>query len=412
VNKQETVSPIELGSYTKVWNPTFISIFMANILMQLSQSVVQSVVARYADYLQASEAMVGIVVSMFAITALLFRVFAGPAMETFNKKILVIIAMGVLAISYFGYSLSSSISLLVVFRLVQGIGQALASGTCLALAAEALPSDKMGTGIGYFSLGQVISMSIGPTIGLWLIDAVGYHYLFIIGSAGMIIGALMATMIKHVHVSKKAFKISIKSIFSKEAVLPAIVLFLIMMAAMSISSFLNIYAKNLGENLGTNLAVQIGAYYTINALVMLVTRPLFGKLMDRIGVVKVVVPAMVCFMICFYLISIAQTLAVFLIAAFFGGIGQGTCQPAMQTLCVKSVSDDKRGVASNTSFIAIDLGSFVGPILAGVIAGTLGYAMMFRLVMIPIGIAAAILIIARKPIRNTELEFESRAIKA
>ena len=43
----------------KIWNAAFISIFVANALMNLGQQMVNSLVAKYADYLGAAATLVG-----------------------------------------------------------------------------------------------------------------------------------------------------------------------------------------------------------------------------------------------------------------------------------------------------------------------------------------------------------------
>ena len=49
---------------------------------------------------------------------------------------------------------------------------------------------------------------------------------------------------------------------------------------------------------------------------MLISRPVIGKLSDKYGLVKVVIPALICFALSFYIISIAENLFMFLVAAF------------------------------------------------------------------------------------------------
>ena len=74
----------------KIFNRCFVSIFLANSLMYLSQWMVNSLVAKYADYLGATASMVGIVSSVFALTALLFKIVSGPALDVYNRRIILI----------------------------------------------------------------------------------------------------------------------------------------------------------------------------------------------------------------------------------------------------------------------------------------------------------------------------------
>jgi len=165
-----------------IWNKTFISIFIANMLMFLGQQMINTLVAKYANHLGAAPAIVGFVTSGFAYSALLLKLVSAPAIDTFNKKYILTGAMLVMAAAFVGCSLSYSIPTLLMCRLLQGAGQAFSATCCLALASNALPPDKLGTGIGYYSLAQVICQSIGPTIGLYLVRLIGYNLTFAVGA--------------------------------------------------------------------------------------------------------------------------------------------------------------------------------------------------------------------------------------
>ena len=123
---------------------------------------------------------------------------------------------------------------------------------------------------------------------------------------------------------------------------------------------------------------------------------------DRYGTVKVLIPAMCCFAIAFILIGSANSLSILLIAAFVSAFGYGACQPAVQTLCMKSVPKEKRGAGSTTNYIGQDAGNLVGPVVAGFVVEKLGYHTMWFVMIIPVFVAMMIVLLNRKTIaRNT-----------
>ena len=109
---------------TKVWNLHFTCIFLANATMYLGQYMIQTLVTKYAATLGAAPSVLGVVASAFALTALLFKLFSGPALDAFERKYIIFGSMLVLAAAFFGYSFASSVELVIVFRLVQGAAQA------------------------------------------------------------------------------------------------------------------------------------------------------------------------------------------------------------------------------------------------------------------------------------------------
>ena len=145
------------------------------------------------------------------------------------------------------------------------------------------------------------------------------------------------------------------------------------------NSFLVLYAEELGVE-------NIGYFFTVYALALF-SRPLTGKLVDKYGNMCVLIPAMFLFAVAFFIISIARSLPVFLIAAFISAIGYGSCLPTVQALSMRLVPKERRGAGSCTAYIGQDLANFAGPTIAGALIGTFGYSSMWRIMILPIACA-------------------------
>ena len=83
----------------------------------------------------------------------------------------------------------------------------------------------------------------------------------------------------------------------------------------------------------------------------------------------------------------------FLFAGFLSSFGCGGCHPALFSLCMKGVPRERRGAASSTTFIGIDLGSLAGPVIAGALAERLGYVGMWRTMIIPVLVAVLMIVL-------------------
>lgn len=55
----------------------------------------------------------------------------------------------------------------------------------------------------------------------------------------------------------------------------------------------------------------------------------------------------------------------------------GAAQPAIQTTCIKSLPDEKRGVAVSTFYVGADVGQGLGGAIGGVVAQSFGYTAMY-----------------------------------
>ena len=386
---------------TKIWNRVFITVFLANMAFGLGQMMSNSMLSVYADSLGAPASQIGILMGMFALTALIFRFIAGPAMDSYNRKYLLMGATCIMATAYIGFSLSKSISSLMVFRLIQGIGNAFGNVCCFAIVADALPRNKFSVGIGYFSIAQVISRAIGPTIGLQLVAWFGYSNTYIINAGVMMIALFSASMIKIPPRPAKKLKLNLHNIIAKEALVPATITFFVAMGFTTINALLIVSAKKQGVVDG------IGLFFTISALTMLITRPLVGKLTDKYGFAKVGIPAILMTGLSFIIISQSNTLMMFLVAAFVNSFGYGAVQPALQSLVMKSVPADRRGSAASTNYIGMDSATLIGPTIAGLVAQTFGYSLMWLVMIIPFIIGVVTIVIFRSNIKRIEDDFET-----
>jgi len=173
----------------KIWNGMFISIFFTNMALSMGQQMSNTLLSVYANSFGAPADQIGQLMSMFAVTALIFRFISGPAMNAYNRKKLVAMAMGFMATAYLGFSFAQSIAefvgvkpitVLMAFRLFQGVGNAFGSACCLTMVSDTLPKDKFTTGMGYYACAQVVAQAIGPTVGVFLRDCFGYSNTYVI----------------------------------------------------------------------------------------------------------------------------------------------------------------------------------------------------------------------------------------
>ena len=384
---------------SSIWNRVYTCVFLANAMLFLGMQMVNTLISLYAESLGAAATVIGIVSSLFALTALIFKVVSGPAIDAFNRKFILMGAIAVIAVSFFGFAISMTMPMLIGFRLLQGVGQAFTATCCLALAADSLPPEKFGVGIGTFTLAQAACQAIGPTVGLELSGIFGYQLTFAIAGCCTMCGVFVIMLVRTPDREKQRFHISIKNIFAKEALLPAVLLLLLQMAFININSFLVIFAAQRNVS-------GIGLFYTFYAVSMLFAPRMVGKLADRYGAVCVLPPAMLMFACAFLIISGSSSLWMFLIAAVVAAFGYGDSQPAVQTLCMKCVPKERRGSASSTSYIWQDLGNLIGPVLAGSIAEGFGYITMWRVMIIPIVAAFLFVLLFRKRIHSIETSFK------
>ena len=147
----------------------------------------------YSVSVGASLTQAGIVAGAFSIAALVLRPFGGFFSDHFNKKYLLVFTTILFTLCFLGYSVCHTVLSLTAIRMIHGAAFGINSTVNLALATEFIPDDRMGEGIGFFGIGQVVSQVIGPTIGMWIRDRCGFTVLFL-GAAGLVFFSAMVIL--------------------------------------------------------------------------------------------------------------------------------------------------------------------------------------------------------------------------
>ena len=400
---------------TTIFNGMFISIFIANMLLNMCQQMSNVQLPLYAKALGSSAGQIGSLVSMFAITAFIFRFFSGPAMNSFNRKILVSISIAIMAAAYFGFAMSpaiaqatglETITVMKMFRLLQGVGNAFANSTFMTMVADVLPKDKFTSGMGFYACAQVVAQALGPVVGEFLGRTLGFRNSYILVALATLATILAAVPIRLAPRSKVKFSLNLKNILAWEALVPAGAIVFLHVGFTSIGAFLLVYAQEHGIE-------GASAYFTVYAVSMLVTRPLVGRLTDKYGFVKVGIPAACVTALSLMLIGYSTSLPMLLAVGALNAFGYGACQPALQSLCMKSVPPERRGSASSTSYIGQDIATIAGPSVCGAVANAVGYTPAMWLVMtVPILMGACFIFIFRSRINKIENDFQLRSNSA
>ncbi len=399
-----------------IWTRNFICIMLGNFLLQMSNFATTTLVSTYATFLGARPTLMGFLTGMFYGIALAMRPVAGPVQTRVNHKKLLIVVFALGCVVNAGYAFFHSIPMFLIFRVLHGVQYAFVGSLCMTVAADSVPDEKMASGLGMFALSGAVSQAIAPQIGIWLVawgtsmrgEDFGYTVLFVFAVVMMVLSLIPLAAMQDTAKEQKAAVASAgkwyNNIASRHAVIPAVIMMLIMM---SFSTF-NGYMVPFGAELGIG---DIGIFFTVFAGAMLVIRPVSGALSDKLGLRNVLLPSLALFSVSYLIIGSARGIPMILVGALFAAVGFGTGNPLTQALSVQVETRARRAVASNTLYIGMDVGFFLGPLLGGIIRDFAGnYKSVILGGSVPLALALVILLIAWKPCaRRIE---EVRALEA
>lgn len=361
---------------------------LSGLAISFGYSMIAPLITPYGVSLGAGLTAAGALTGVYSVAALLIRPFGGYASDVFKKRNICIFSTFLIAIAMLGYSIAPGIKTMFAVRILHGIAFGIQGTVNMVILYEFLPKERLAEGIGYYSLGQVISQVFGPGLGIEIKDYYGYKQLFWIISI-ITFTAIVFVLCTDKETSnekvaaepkKEGFQFSIGSMIAFPCIVYALIGGLFSLENGVVNSFLVLLAEE-------RKITGISMFFTINAAVLFVIRMVIGRVVDKHSITLIVNISLLTSVIAMLILGGGKNLGVLLIAAALKAIGQGTGQISLQTACMKKVDATKVGIATSTFYIGADLGQGFGPIICGELSERLGYTAMFYCIAFLIAIS-------------------------
>lgn len=265
----------------KIWTRDFVLVCLANFFIFLGFQMTLPTLPLFVKELGGSDQIVGIIVGIFTFSALIMRPYAGHSLESKGRRFVYMFGLGVFVLSVGAFSVVTGIALLLMIRVVQGIGWGFSTTATGTIATDLIPPKRRGEGMGYFGLSGNIALAFGPSLGLTLVGVISFSQLFLICAACGLVAFLLSTKIRYKKVEEAAHNTAtIKfDIFEKTAIQPSLLLFFITFTFGGIATFLPLHAAN--QNVD-----GIELYFLVYAIFLMISRTFAGKIYeDRKSVV-------------------------------------------------------------------------------------------------------------------------------
>jgi multidrug resistance protein len=145
-----------------------------------------------AEYFGTDYSRSSLTVTSFLISIAIFPLFWSVLADSYGRKWFSVISMVIFALSSAGCSLSTSIEMLIVLRVFQGLGTSASLVISIGIISDIFPKSEMGRAIGLGSIGILLGPVVGPIIGGYMSQYLGWKSIFYL-CAGL--GAILAILI-------------------------------------------------------------------------------------------------------------------------------------------------------------------------------------------------------------------------
>lgn len=373
---------------------------LAAFIIAIGYGIITPVLPQYTADFGVGAFAVSAVISAFGVFRLLFAPLAGRLTQRLGESPVYVVGILIVAASMFATAFAPSYELLLAFRSVGGIGSTFFTVSAMAFIARKSPAHIRGRVAGAYASSFMIGSLTGPMVGSLLVTF-GQRVPFLIYGASLVVAALVVTvMLRASRIEDRKTQDTREVATVGEAwAHPS---YRAALAAGFVNGWTSFGVRNSLVPLFAAGAFTGGAWF-------LESEQLAGVVLTAFAAGNVVVvltfakrsdawgrrpPLIVGFSVAGLTtacIGLAPEPWVLVLLSLIAGAGTGLLVPAQQAAVADIVGEGRNGGSVISTYqMTQDLGSIVGPLVAGLLVDQVGYVWAFGLsgVIMVIGAAA------------------------
>ena len=359
-------------------------IFLTVFIDLLGFGILIPILPAFAErVLHIDETAIGIIIASYSFVQFLFNPILGRISDKHGRKPVIVVCLFINAIGYVIFAFTSSFAVLLLSRIVGGVGGSSVS-VAQAYIADVTTKETRSKGMGVIGAAFGLGFVFGPLMG-GLLSSYGYTVTGL-GSASFSLLAFIVTIIllpesnqnKQVDavISKKLINFeAYKKVFSNPALAILISLFFVLTF-----SFANIYGTFalLGIQVYGFTDLQNGYILGILGLTSAAVQGgLIGHLDKLLGKKKILIIGSFFMMVGLAIMPYAGNFLKLAIDCVALSIGTGIFQPTVLSLISQNASDEEQGLTFGVNQSMSAIGRVLGPLWGGFAFEFLGYPFPF-----------------------------------
>lgn len=337
----------------------------------------------YLEDLGIAQQWRGLIISSSALATILCFLFVTPRLSERTAPRAVFAGIGLLIACGLAYLFVRHTLGLLVLRLFNGTGIALLTAAAMTLLVGEIPPERSGQAFGFYSVAMLLPYSIVPALFDHLGGLLpGPEYGYALMSLALVPAALVnLALLRHGRgrvtaktpqaVADGGQGVGFAAMLAS-ARRPATGLLLLLNSVYYLNfSALFFLSKSLfaSRDLG-----GVGLFFSIQTGLMLATRLAATRLFDEVSKPLLILWCYALTGLGFAMLWTTHSQAMVVATALVLGLGMGVGPPSLNALMFRLSEPRLKAVNSNLMVMALQAGSFLGPILGGVAVGILGYS--------------------------------------
>ncbi len=328
-----------------------------------------------SDRFGADKETIGIVLAGYTITTLLVRPFSGFLVDSFPRKVVLLISYFSFAALFGGYLVAGTLTAFAIVRTLHGLPFGATTVSNSTVAIDVLPSSRRTEGIGYYGLSNNIATAIAPSVALWIYSVYShFDALFWLSLAIAMSGFAINSTLK----LRKRDRIKWKMPLSFDRFMlvngwsQGLCLACFAFAYGILSTYIAIYGQ---EELG--ITGGTGFFFMLLAIGLILSRLTGAPFLRRGQIARNASLGILVSLVGYILFAAVHTELVYYLSALIIGLGNGHMFPAFQSMFINLAENERRGTANSTLLVSWDIGIGIGTFVGGCVAQRLGFHAAF-----------------------------------
>ena len=339
------------------------------------------------DRYDASDFLVGLVITATALTALLVRPLAGGQADYRGNRLVMQVGALLLALGGLAYFFPIGLAGLVADRLLLGVGEAALFTAGAVWVVSLAPHNRRAQLIGLYGVSMWGGISAGTFLGAVLGD-ISYEAVWTLCAVAPLVGlALISSAPAPARPPGPRKK---TGLMLRPALTPGLALALAAGGYAALAAFVVLHMQDRGIDSGV-------AVLSCFSLVYAGTRLFIGRLPDKYGPRRVATVCAVCEAVGLLIIAAAPNLPIAIAGSLVMGVGFSLLYPSLALMVMNRTDKSQQGAALGAYISFWDLGVAVWGPVGGVIAGALGYEAVFVVGACCAGVAAVMAMLIAEP---------------
>jgi DHA2 family multidrug resistance protein len=173
------------------------SIAFGSLMATIDSSIVNVAMPQIRGELGASLQEITLISTAYMIAMVLVMPLTGFLGSLFGQKRVYVLSLGLFTLGSVLCGTARSLEMLVLWRIVQGLGGGALQPTQQAILRQTFPPEEQGMAMAIFSMVIMVGPAVGPVLGGWITDGFSWPWIFFVNLPVGILGIYLT--LRNVH---------------------------------------------------------------------------------------------------------------------------------------------------------------------------------------------------------------------